>query len=274
MPRTFAPATSRRGELRERRQSLAVSFPVGALGQLLDGRLLRVGVGVDVLGVGCDRRALGPLVLGPHIDDLDGLRALATAESTIERIEATPDGWVYSGWFAHCGVLDDFRSFWREEGYPFRIRRLTRDDGRYATGTGDAGDGLTTARPSQHSRELVDRRSDGFHRRLVDLRDAFRDLVVGKDVERPGAHVARIRLQFALGERLRCERDRLVALRRRDDRDGVAVAKNGRLSFETTRYGRTPLLNVAGARTTLPCAYAIYAFSPRSGASSAHSSSP
>jgi hypothetical protein len=30
--------------------------------------------------------------------------------------------------------------------------------------------------------------------------------------------------------------------------------KNGRSAFETTRYGRTPPLNVAGARTTLPWA--------------------
>lgn len=75
--------------------------------------------------------------LGPHIDDLSGLEALATTEAVIERIEVLPTGWRQSGWFAHRDAFDEFRNFWQRNG-GFRLHRLTRE--------GDAeppGDGLT-----------------------------------------------------------------------------------------------------------------------------------
>lgn len=78
--------------------------------------------------------------LGDHVDDLDGLRALAAEDATIDRIEVTPEGWRYAGWLADREVFDAFREFWRSEGYPFRLHRLTREDRR---GGDDASDGLT-----------------------------------------------------------------------------------------------------------------------------------
>jgi len=64
--------------------------------------------------------------LGDTLDDLDGLRALATTEASIDRIEVTPDGWIQSGWFATREAFDDFRTFWQAET-SFTLRRLTRD---------------------------------------------------------------------------------------------------------------------------------------------------
>lgn len=75
--------------------------------------------------------------LGEALEDLDGLRALATSDAIIEEIRVTPTGWVQSGWFADRAAFDDFRSFWQENA-GFTLRRLTRD--------GDPeppGDGLT-----------------------------------------------------------------------------------------------------------------------------------
>ena len=75
--------------------------------------------------------------LGPHLDDLSGLKSLATTEALIERIEVLPTGWRQSGWFATRESFDEFREFWQRNG-GFRLHRLTRE--------GDAeppGDGLT-----------------------------------------------------------------------------------------------------------------------------------
>jgi hypothetical protein len=75
--------------------------------------------------------------LGDHLDNLDGLRALATAEAIIERIRVTPTSWIQTGWFADRDAFDDFRQFWQHND-AFTLRRLTRD--------GDPeppGDGLT-----------------------------------------------------------------------------------------------------------------------------------
>ncbi|WP_339105455.1 helix-turn-helix domain-containing protein [Haloterrigena salinisoli] len=75
--------------------------------------------------------------LGAHLDDLEGLKALATADAIIERIEVTSEGWTQTGWFADRTAFDSFRKFWQRNDY-FRLRRLTRD--------GDPeppGDGLT-----------------------------------------------------------------------------------------------------------------------------------
>jgi len=75
--------------------------------------------------------------LGPHLDDLSGLTALATADAIIERIEVTPGGWTQTGWFADRATFDEFRTFWQRNS-GFRLRRLTRD------GTPEPpGDGLT-----------------------------------------------------------------------------------------------------------------------------------
>jgi len=75
--------------------------------------------------------------LGPHIDELSGLEALATTDAIIERIEVLQTGWRQSGWFAHREAFHEFREFWQRNGR-FRLHRLTRD------GDGEApGDGLT-----------------------------------------------------------------------------------------------------------------------------------
>jgi hypothetical protein len=75
--------------------------------------------------------------LGDRIDDLAGLRALATVEAIVERIRVTSTGWIQSGWFADRAAFDQFRSFWQAEG-GFALRRLTRDGESEAP-----GDGLT-----------------------------------------------------------------------------------------------------------------------------------
>lgn len=75
--------------------------------------------------------------LGGHIEDLSGLRALATTDSIIEQIRVTPTGWRQTGWFSDKTVLDDFRTFWQHNG-TFTLQRLTHDGE-----TETAGDGLT-----------------------------------------------------------------------------------------------------------------------------------
>jgi len=80
--------------------------------------------------------------LGDHVDDLEGLQALAAEDATIDRIEVTPEGWRYAGWLADREVFDAFREFWQSEGYPFRLHRLTRED-RPDGGGDDGDDGLT-----------------------------------------------------------------------------------------------------------------------------------
>ncbi|WP_330630419.1 helix-turn-helix domain-containing protein [Halocatena halophila] len=75
--------------------------------------------------------------LSRKIDDLDGLRALASANATIERIEVTPTGWRQSGWFADRKTVEAFVSFWNREG-AISVQRLTPIE-EAAT----AGDGLT-----------------------------------------------------------------------------------------------------------------------------------
>lgn len=64
--------------------------------------------------------------LGPHIDDLSGLKALATTDAIIERIEVLPTGWRQTGWFATHDAFNEFREFWQRNG-GFRLRRLTRE---------------------------------------------------------------------------------------------------------------------------------------------------
>jgi hypothetical protein len=75
--------------------------------------------------------------LGEHLDNLEGLQALATAEAIIERIDVRPDGWRQTGWFADRDAFSKFSSFWQRNA-DFRLRRLTQD-GESAP----AGDGLT-----------------------------------------------------------------------------------------------------------------------------------
>lgn len=75
--------------------------------------------------------------LGDHIDDLAGLRALATADAIIERIEVLPDGWRQTGWFATRDAFDEFSSFWQQNA-EFQLSRLTRDGE-----SEPPGDGLT-----------------------------------------------------------------------------------------------------------------------------------
>lgn len=75
--------------------------------------------------------------LGDHLDDLDGLRDLATADAIIHRIRVTPDGWRQTGWFAHRDAFERFREFWVRND-AFVLHRLAHDDD-----PAPAGDGLT-----------------------------------------------------------------------------------------------------------------------------------
>jgi len=74
--------------------------------------------------------------LGPHVDDLSELRALAGADAEIESMRVTQTGWRYRGWFADRAVLARFRSFW-ERNAEFTLRRLV------PSADEDAGAGLT-----------------------------------------------------------------------------------------------------------------------------------
>ncbi|MFC7141468.1 helix-turn-helix domain-containing protein [Halosimplex aquaticum] len=85
--------------------------------------------------------------LGDHLDDLDDLRALYETPTHIERIRATPTGWVQCGRFADRAAFDELRTFW-QRNVPFRLRKLTRvgDDADGPAGPGlDSDDGLTDA---------------------------------------------------------------------------------------------------------------------------------
>lgn len=64
--------------------------------------------------------------LGDHIDDLDGLEALATADAIIERIDVIESGWRQQGWFADREAFSAFSSFWQANA-GFQLQRLTRD---------------------------------------------------------------------------------------------------------------------------------------------------
>jgi len=64
--------------------------------------------------------------LGEHLDDLEGLEALATADAIIERIAVVPGGWRQTGWFASRDAFSKFSSFWQQNA-GFRLHRLTRD---------------------------------------------------------------------------------------------------------------------------------------------------
>ncbi|SFH06156.1 HTH DNA binding domain-containing protein [Halopelagius inordinatus] len=75
--------------------------------------------------------------LGHHLDDLEGLEALATADAIIERITVVSDGWRQTGWFADRDVFREFSSFWQRNA-DFRLHRLTRDGE-----SEPPGDGLT-----------------------------------------------------------------------------------------------------------------------------------
>jgi len=75
--------------------------------------------------------------LGDHLDDLDGLEALATADAIIERIAVVPGGWRQTGWFVDRDAFNAFSSFWQQNA-AFRLHRLTRDGE-----SEPPGDGLT-----------------------------------------------------------------------------------------------------------------------------------
>jgi hypothetical protein len=75
--------------------------------------------------------------LGDHLDDLDGLEALATADAIIVRIDVIPGGWRQTGWFADRDAFRKFSSFW-QHNVGFRLHRLTRDGE-----SEPPGDGLT-----------------------------------------------------------------------------------------------------------------------------------
>jgi AcrR family transcriptional regulator len=60
-------------------------------------------------------------------DDPAELRRLATNESVVERIEATPEGWVQKRWFADRAAFESYCEFWRENT-AFVLERLSEDD--------------------------------------------------------------------------------------------------------------------------------------------------
>ncbi|ELZ05646.1 bacterio-opsin activator HTH domain-containing protein [Natrialba chahannaoensis JCM 10990] len=66
--------------------------------------------------------------LGEQITDLSELKALATADAIIERIEVEPGGWRQTGWFADRDAFTSFAAFWqRHTDTGFRLHRLTRN---------------------------------------------------------------------------------------------------------------------------------------------------
>jgi hypothetical protein len=73
--------------------------------------------------------------LGPHINDLSGLKTLATTDAIIERIEVLPTGWRQSGWFAHREAFNEFREFWQRSG-GLNLHRLTREGDAASPGSG------------------------------------------------------------------------------------------------------------------------------------------
>ncbi|WP_138004435.1 helix-turn-helix domain-containing protein [Halalkalirubrum salinum] len=73
--------------------------------------------------------------LGDHLDDLEGLEALATADAIIERIDVVPDGWRQTGWFADRDAFSRFSSFWQRNA-GFQLHRLTRDGESEPPGNG------------------------------------------------------------------------------------------------------------------------------------------
>ncbi|WP_123536844.1 helix-turn-helix domain-containing protein [Halosimplex salinum] len=84
--------------------------------------------------------------LGDDLDDLDDLRALYETPTHIERIRATPTGWVQRGRFADRDAFDELRTFW-QRNVPFRLRKLTRvgDGADGFAGPAGSDDGLTDA---------------------------------------------------------------------------------------------------------------------------------
>nr|WP_248299461.1 helix-turn-helix domain-containing protein [Halorhabdus amylolytica] len=75
--------------------------------------------------------------LGEHLDDLEGLETLATADAIIERIDVILDGWRQTGWFADRDAFSKFSSFWQRNA-DFQLHRLTREGE-----SEPPGDGLT-----------------------------------------------------------------------------------------------------------------------------------
>lgn len=73
--------------------------------------------------------------LGEHLDDLAGLKALATADAIIERITVVPGGWRQTGWFADRDAFRKFSSFWQRNA-DFRLHRLTQDGESEPPGNG------------------------------------------------------------------------------------------------------------------------------------------
>jgi hypothetical protein len=73
--------------------------------------------------------------LGEHIDDLQGLEALATADAIIERIIVMRDGWRQTGWFADRDTFSRFSSFWQQNA-SFQLHRLTLDGESEPPGNG------------------------------------------------------------------------------------------------------------------------------------------
>ncbi|WP_096391797.1 helix-turn-helix domain-containing protein [Halopenitus persicus] len=83
--------------------------------------------------------------LGDHLDDLADLRALYEVPIHVERIHATPAGWIQRARFADRAAFDDLREFW-QRNVSFRLHRLTHIGGDADERFGDdSGNDLTDA---------------------------------------------------------------------------------------------------------------------------------
>lgn len=79
------------------------------------------------------------------VDDPERLRALAAAESVVEAVTVTRQGWHQERWFADRETFLEYWSFWTETADAVSLERLVRVDGE-GPGSGratDADDGLT-----------------------------------------------------------------------------------------------------------------------------------
>lgn len=64
--------------------------------------------------------------LGPIVEDVERLRALAANGSAVERVRVTPEGWHQRRRFADRASFEEYATFWREHGESFTLHRLSR----------------------------------------------------------------------------------------------------------------------------------------------------
>lgn len=77
------------------------------------------------------------------VEDPERLRALAAAESVVEEISVTRQGWHQERWFADRETFLEYWSFWRETADAVSLERLVRVDGEGPSRGRSGDDGLT-----------------------------------------------------------------------------------------------------------------------------------